>query len=609
MRKLVIITAYSPTIPVNCLRLSEEKSESSVAFSNARCLLGQEFPCAIYDMRSKQGVSLHLEALAIVAGTISANGTLFLICPNWENLANCLDNDSLRWHSSLIVTPNFYRHFKQLVREFKFEVVSDFPACLPSSSGHFCSKNCNLTAEQADIFAKLPTHYADVHLITAPRGRGKSTLAGKLADLLAQTENVIITARSQASLPQFWQQTLSHLNLRFIAPDKLVQLIENQEISYDSWLFVDEAASLPLPMLRHFCHTFRKLVLSTTTYHYEGTGRGFSLKLPTQIKRTLAHWQLTEPLRFSKNDPLEQFIHRLLLLEDDLNPNPDSLSCFYQLLAYAHYKTTPTDLRRLFDAADQHLYKSIDEQQLQGGIWAISEGGISEELTQAIWRGERRPQGNLVAQYLCFQGNLPKACQLQSIRISRLAVQPHLQRQGIGKRLVSQFILQKKREKRPLDFISVSFGLSIELFAFWQHCGFHLVQITPTAEASSGHHSAIMLYPISEQGNIFVEQAKKRWQRDCWLLPFAQKFVDFLPPKNLSHTVLNEADWQNIIGFAYAKRTLSSCYASLYRLNKYQPIHGFLADNQKTYSKDELTKLRLHIQKRLPSEIAANRSS
>lgn len=239
---------------------------------------------------------------------------------------------------------------------------------------------------------------------------------------------------------------------------------------------------------------------------------------------------------------------------------------FYHLLAEAHYKTTPTDLRRLFDAPNQYFYKIEQHKQLIAACWAVPEGGLDETLTQAIWRGERRPQGSLVAQYLCFQGNLPTASRLRSIRISRLAVMQTAQQQGYGKRLVLQIISQID----PLvDFISVSFGMSEELLQFWEKCGFQLVQITLTAEASSGYRSAMMIYPISPEGKHFAQYAHQQFERDLFLQPFYREL-----PANLQKEVLisplvyalNETDWQNLTGFSNAKRSFASCYVSLKRL-------------------------------------------
>ncbi|KDB46306.1 GNAT family N-acetyltransferase [Glaesserella parasuis] len=552
-------------------------SPTSLPFSNAKTLLGQEFPYAFYDMRAEGGVCLNLDALAIVAGTIQEGGTLYLVCPEWDNLEQQVDFDALRWNAQQpIATPNFFRYFKTLVNEILPPFTGEVP-CEAGGRGEIV-----FTQDQQNIFDNLPLDPADVHLILASRGRGKSTLSGKLAEKLSQQYTVSITARSHSALPNFWKGIESD-KVQFFAPDRLIQMIEQQNISPKQWLFIDEAASLPLPMLQQFCAYFDKVVLTTTTQNYEGTGRGFCLKFLPTLSRSTKQWTLSQPLRWGENDPLEAFVNQLLLLEYQIPPSPpfskggsylDKLINFYHLLAQAHYKTTPTDLRRLFDAPDQRYFYLEEQEKLIAGCWAVNEGGLDDELTQAIWRGERRPQGNLVAQYLCFQGNLPDACRLKSVRISRIAVQPEYQKQGYGKRLVSQIISQMP----PLvDFVSVSFGLTPELLRFWQSCGFSLVQVTPTPEASSGYHSAMMIYPLSVQGKIFAQQAKQQFERDFPLLPFAdtlQNTISILPAKE--QYLFNFIDKKNVQGFVFHQRTLSACYASLKRLYINQPSITFL---------------------------------
>ncbi|MDO9990527.1 GNAT family N-acetyltransferase [Glaesserella parasuis] len=557
-------------------------SPISLPFSNAKTLLGQEFPYAVYDMRASSGVCLNLDALAIVAGTIQEGGTLYLVCPEWDNLEQQVDFDALRWNAQQpIATPNFFRYFKTLVNEILPPFTGEVP-CEAGGRGEIV-----FTQDQQNIFDNLPLDPADIHLILAPRGRGKSTLSGKLAEKLSQQYAVSITARSHSALPNFWKGIESD-KVKFFAPDRLIQMIEQKNISPNQWLFVDEAASLPLPMLQQFCAYFDKVVLTTTTQNYEGTGRGFCLKFLPTLSRSTKQWTLSQPLRWGENDPLEAFINQLLLLEDKIPPSAfgssprkqgersiEQYTNFYHLLAQAHYKTTPTDLRRLFDAPDQHYFYLEEQERLIAGCWAVNEGGLDEELTQAIWRGERRPQGSLVAQYLCFQGNLPDACRLKSVRISRIAVQPEYQKQGYGKRLVSQIISQMP----PLvDFVSVSFGLTPELLRFWQSCGFSLVQVTPTPEASSGYHSAMMIYPLSVQGKIFAQQAKQQFERDFPLLPFADRFQHIAISTSLNSLILDHNDERNLQGFIYAQRTLTACYVSLKRLYINHNSFDFLSD-------------------------------
>lgn len=135
---------------------------------------------------------------------------------------------------------------------------------------------------------------------------------------------------------------------------------------------------------------------------------------------------------------------------------------FYTLLTSAHYKTTPLDLRRLMDGVGNHLYGSFAGDVIAAALWMVDEGGLDESLAKAVWAGQRRPKGNLVAQSLAAHGGQWQAAVLRSRRISRIAVFPAWRHQGVAKSLVVSAIQQAREE--GLDFVSVSFGYTPELY-------------------------------------------------------------------------------------------------------------------------------------------------
>lgn len=103
----------------------------------------------------------------------------------------------------------------------------------------------------------------------------------------------------------------------------------------------------------------------------------------------------------------------------------------------------------------------------------------------------------MVAQSLSAHSEQWLAPILRSRRISRIAVMDKWRRRGIALRIV----LAEKQTAQRLDFLSVSFGYTDELSAFWHACGFKLVRIGSHKEASSG-----MLYG---DGDIAVEYRGK----------------------------------------------------------------------------------------------------
>ena len=564
----ILICKTLPLVPDNVLIIGE----SGIAFSKATNLLGQEFEHILFDGRN----GIHLEALAIAAGTLKMGGTLCLVLSDWENLSLQVDQDSLRWNGnqSAIATPNFIHHFKQCIERYHFPITREesaveFPLIFYSNEHH---KNATLAQQQ--IIETILQAEQDIYFLTAKRGRGKSALLGMLANQIQAS--VYLTAPNKSAIHSVIE--FSEREIEFIAPDELSIRLQNEpEFSQSAWLLVDEAAMIPLPLLQEYSQYFQHIVFSTTIHSYEGTGRGFELKFKRKINRTFQHFELKQPLRWQENDLLEDFIDDLLLLNAEdafqqfpFQPHlpyqirevqkPHHIAEFYSLMTLAHYRTSPLDLRRLLDGENQHFYFAEYQQNLLGAIWSLEEGNMADdELIIQIQQGKRRPKGNLVPQALCFHENLSQACKLRSLRISRIAVQPNWQKQGIGQNLM------KFMENSEVDFLSVSFGYTDEFAKFWQKCGFVLVHLGEHQEASSGCYSAIALKGLSKEGLALIDTAHKQFQRNIPLSfhPFAINFE-----QNQLDWQLDEFDWVSLKNFANFHRTLFSSIPAIRRLLK-----------------------------------------
>ena len=571
----ILICKTLPLVPDNVLIIGE----SGIAFSKATNLLGQEFEHILFDARN----GIHLEALAIAAGTLKMGGTLCLVLSDWENLSQHPDQDSLRWNGnqSVIATPNFIYHFKQCIERYHFPILREesaveFPAFFYSNEHH---KNATLAQQQ--IIKTILQAEQDIYFLTAKRGRGKSALLGMLANQIQAP--VYLTAPNKSAVHSVIK--FSEGEIEFIAPDELALTLQTEpEFSQSAWLLVDEAAMLPLPLLQEYSQYFQHIVFSTTIHSYEGTGRGFELKFKRKIHRTFQHFELKQPLRWQENDPLEHFIDDLLLLnaEDEFQQfpfqphlpyqiregqKPHHIAEFYGLMTLAHYRTSPLDLRRLLDGENQRFYFAEYQQNLLGAIWVLEEGNMTDdELIIQIQQGKRRPKGNLVPQALCFHENLSQACKLRSLRISRIAVQPNWQKQSIGQNLM------KFMENSEVDFLSVSFGYTDELAKFWQKCGFVLVHLGEHQEASSGCYSAIALKGLSKEGLALVDTAHKQFQRNI-PLSFHPLAINF--EQNQLDWQLDEFDWESLKNFANFHGTLFSSVPAIRRLLKLDGKENF----------------------------------
>ncbi|WP_227908612.1 tRNA cytosine(34) acetyltransferase TmcA [Escherichia coli] len=546
-------------------------AENHCSPSALQTLLGREFRHAVFDARH----GFDAAAFAALSGTLKAGSWLVLLLPVWEEWENQPDTDSLRWSDcpDPIATPHFVQHFKRVL-------TADNDAILwrqnqPFSLEHFTPRTDWHPAtgapqpEQQQLLQQLLTMPPGVAAVTAARGRGKSALAGQLISRIAGS--AIVTAPAKAAtdvLAQFAGE-----KFRFIAPDALLASDEQAD-----WLVVDEAAAIPAPLLHQLVSRFPRTLLTTTVQGYEGTGRGFLLKFCARFPH-LHRFELQQPIRWAQGCPLEKMVSEALVFDDEnfthtpqgnivisafeqtlWRSDPETPLKVYQLLSGAHYRTSPLDLRRMMDAPGQHFLQAAGENEIAGALWLVDEGGLSQELSQAVWAGFRRPRGNLVAQSLAAHGSNPLAATLRGRRVSRIAVHPARQREGTGRQLIAGAL----QYTHDLDYLSVSFGYTGELWRFWQRCGFVLVRMGNHREASSGCYTAMALLPMSDAGKQLAEREHYRLRRDAQAL--AQWNGETLPVDPLNDAILSDDDWLELAGFAFAHRPLLTSLGCLLRL-------------------------------------------
>ncbi len=546
-------------------------AENHCSPSALQTLLGREFRHAVFDARH----GFDAAAFAALSGTLKAGSWLVLLLPVWDEWENQPDADSLRWSDcpDPIATPHFVQHFKRVLTANNDAIL--WRQNQPFSLAHFTPRTDWHPAtgapqpEQQQLLQQLLTMPPGVAAVTAARGRGKSALAGQLISRIAGS--AIVTAPAKAAtdvLAQFAGE-----KFRFIAPDALLASDEQAD-----WLVVDEAAAIPAPLLYQLVSRFPRTLLTTTVQGYEGTGRGFLLKFCARFPH-LHRFELQQPIRWAQGCPLEKMVSEALVFDDEnfthtplgnivisafeqtlWRSEPETPLKVYQLLTGAHYRTSPLDLRRMMDAPGQHFLQAAGGNEIAGALWLVDEGGLSQELSQAVWAGFRRPRGNLVAQSLAAHGSNPLAATLRGRRVSRIAVHPTRQREGTGRQLIAgalQYI-------HDLDYLSVSFGYTEELWRFWQRCGFVLVRMGNHREASSGCYTAMALLPMSDAGKQLAEREHYRLRRDAQAL--AQWNGEMLPVDPLNDAVLSDDDWLELAGFAFTHRPLLTSLGCLLRL-------------------------------------------
>ena len=362
-------------------------------------------------------------------------------------------------------------------------------------------------------------------------------------------------------------------------------------------LLVDEAAAIPVPLLTSFLNKYTQCIFATTVHDYEGTGRGFALRFFKVLNKNTPAWlklKMETPIRWPVNDPLENWMFSLLCLDaeiaesgalgkidfnhlehhvltkEQLVKDQSVLNEVFALLVLAHYRTRPGDLKSLLDDDSLSLYVTLYNEHVVAVALVICEGGFSDSLSISVYRGERRPQGHLLAQALTYHCGIEFAATLDYARVMRIAVHPDLQGQGIGSSLLDFIIHNEKQNGR--DAIGTSFGMNKPLLHFWEKLKFNVVRIGFTREQTSGEHAAIMLLPLSEKGKKINKEACTRFnaQLSFWFgdilkdIPLElKKYFQINKTQQLELTELDKKDLQSFIKYS---RNYELCIAALNKL-------------------------------------------
>lgn len=552
-------------------------------------LLGQEKSVVFVDCFTE----LCVDAIAAVAGLIVGGGCLVFCMPEkkyWSVTYSTLfakrfsqyidDFQQARWLS--VKQPDISRLLQPFVLiERKTEPMQP-------------------TADQLTVIEKskelLTNHEKSALVVISDRGRGKSSALGMLAaELMPGVSRILITAPSFKATEQSFYHAKRRLNIKkfshavletgnaqfcFAAPDELLERLPDAEL-----VLVDEAAAIPLPMLKRICQYYPRTIFATTVHGYEGTGRGFFIRF-FQLLDEMTRWEkieMKQPVRWSALDELEPWLFKLLCLDADvpllasdvnlervkirairaeqLSDNESLLREVFALLVLAHYRTRPSDLKRLLDD-DVDILVAEHESVIVGVILSMREGGFSSELSRQIYNGERRPQGNLLAQTLCYHCGVEQAASLSVQRIMRLVVHPALQGRGIGSRLLTALV---NRLQGKVELLGASFGLTAELAAFWQQNKFNLLRIGFRKEQSSGEHAGVFVRPLTELGNRVAGQCRDRLYSH-W--PFLQKTVlrdidDRLVGFPEGDLDTSASDRQDIESFVTTARSYELCIAGV----------------------------------------------
>ncbi|WP_456407122.1 tRNA(Met) cytidine acetyltransferase TmcA [Thiolapillus sp.] len=552
-------------------------------------LLGQDIAHLVFDAHD----GFDADAFAIAAGLVRGGGRfLFLVPP--------LDEWPIESRS------RFVRRLAAICVDYREPDSAPAPAEI--------EQKAFATAEQVRV-VDLLWHAVHGHskrpvVITADRGRGKSAAFGMAAAKLLEEggKTLLVTApRRNATLALFRHAGLAlpdagehqglleygNARLQFVAPDELVKNRPACDL-----LLVDEAAGIPLPLLEKLLRHYRRIAFATTVHGYEGSGRGFALRFSRLLDKLRPQWKrlsMAEPVRWAADDPLEKFTFQALLLDaepaaipvdarldadrlvveqvprDELLQDESLLRHVFGLLISAHYRTTPTDLKHLMDAANLDLWVGRIDAHPVAAMLVATEDALPAEMHLQILQGKRRPADHLLPLAVATQCGFPDVLNLRCERVVRIAVHPALQRRGIGSRMLQE--LRASASSRHVDMLGSSFGATPELVRFWRRSGFTPVRLGFRREASSGAHSVLVLQGVSSPARKIQMGSRARFM-DQFPLQLAEVFVDLQPSlvsvlmrEEGEHAArLSKDDLASLQAFAVGGRQYLDCLGALYRL-------------------------------------------
>lgn len=378
-------------------------------------------------------------------------------------------------------------------------------------------------------------------VLTADRGRGKTTALGlAAAQLMSESAcALVVTAPRWESVKGLFSTVISSLGinneshsfsiqyndsqLRFVAPDALESCLNDTDI-----LFVDEASSLPLPILFSLCGSFSRVVFATTVHGYEGCGRGFSLKFINWLTVHYPQYRqltMTQPIRWAQNDPVEAWANNTFLLSppdsdyfhcsavdvisnselllftpEQLIKDKQLLSEIFYILVDAHYQTSPNDLMHLLSDPLVSILALIYENRVLGCVTVVAEPSLPNELIHDVSLGKRRPKGYLTPISFLNQIGVQAGASVTWYRIMRIALLPELQNRGLG-----SYLLASLSSVLGSQYISTSFGATAELTRFWMQNNFVPVKIGSHKDQASGCYSLLMVFRsclVNEWANL-----------------------------------------------------------------------------------------------------------
>ncbi|PHS19746.1 MAG: hypothetical protein COA86_03015 [Kangiella sp.] len=539
-----------------CLIVSDKIEQTSSQLDSSHQIqptqvnqfLGQEIHSLFYDAV----VSFDVNHFVAIVGCLVGGGNLVVKLPNFYK--EIIESSYKSKNKELLIPTDLtsaqnnpsrllLRFVKQVIKTQRAESIK-YQASIQDQSKQF-------NIEQVQLIKRIERcalgHAKRPLVITADRGRGKSTALAKASASLCyiHNKNIIITAPRKENLNIFFKQfnkeleylsqskdrqedTDSDLNdaknrIQFISIDNLPQTSVDHH-----FLIVDESGSFPVQVLHKIILKFNRIAFASTVSGYEGNGRGFEIKFIPLLSKAYPQYRtekLSIPYRWQSNDLLEDCCNKAFLLaqpsqamcseekltkaisaikyqyvsKENLLKNEELLTNVFSLLTEAHYQTRPSDLERMLSDPQLKVYVGIDkDKQVVSACLIIVEGLMKNSDCVKISRAKLRVDGQLLPQSLISTKGIISAGELVYWRVMRIAVVPSLQNSLIGSNMIK--VVYEQAKNQNVDLLGTSFALSTSLFNFWNSLGFRCCRIALRTDSSTGLVPADFLLAISEAG-------------------------------------------------------------------------------------------------------------
>lgn len=466
-----------------------------------------------------------------------------------------------------------------------------------------------LTSDQVNVIRECEEEFKGegrrAVIILANRGRGKSAAIGlALASIVSGwrrgIRRVVVTSpepMGASTLYRFFKDGLKFLDVKYSEEEgRLLETIRVRDVEVvymrpelasrirADVKVVDEAASIPIPLLYRIIGSARFSMFASTVHGYEGTGRSFTLRFLRGLREmreiNVRELTMTTPIRYPIDDPIENWLYSFLLLDaepqelslndlgrrvedtyyvnldvEDLFRNEEMLRGFYGIYVMAHYRNRPDDLAMLADAPHHSARALMMNGKVAVSIQLAEEGGLNDQQIEEYMREGVKLSGHMIPHRLAVYNTLRAFPKLKGLRIVRIATHPKLWGRGFGSKALRELTLEA--EAKGYDWVGAGFGATRELIRFWTRNSFIPVHLSPVRNPTTGEFSILVVKPLTRRAQKQVAVASREFK------------VRFLNSLHDIYFDLNPYLVLDILGVGFSKPIVRFTRAQLSRLEGY----------------------------------------